>query len=73
MADGFCWAKGRPRENDNPNEPCTAWKNEALCKLIYMNLRTTVTLEEETGYRVDYLIPERRFPAPADPLIKRAA
>jgi hypothetical protein len=73
MATGFCQSKGRPREVDNPFVPCTAWINETLCKLIYMNLRTTVLLEQETGYKIDYCIPERRFPVPADPLIKKLA
>jgi hypothetical protein len=31
---------------------------------IHMNLRTTVTLEEETGYKIDYLNPNRFFPEP---------
>ena len=44
-----------------------------LCKFIYVNLRTTVHLEEETGYVMDYLIPERRFPRPTEPLLNRAA
>ena len=26
-----------------------AWMNEALCKLIYVNLRTSITTEEETA------------------------
>lgn len=70
MADGFCWSRGRKRKVSNADEPCTAWVNEMLCKFIYMNLRTTVTLEEETGVRIDYLVPSRRFPAPDEPLIK---
>jgi hypothetical protein len=33
-----------------------------------MNLRTTVTLQEETGYTIDYAT-DRFFPAPLEPLI----
>lgn len=44
-----------------------------LCKCIYLNLRTTVLLEHETGYRIDYTIAERHFPAPSIPLLKTAA
>jgi hypothetical protein len=73
LANGFCQSKGRPREVDNPYVPCTAWINETLCKLIYMNLRVTVLQEEETGYKVDYLNSDRRFPAPGEPLIKKRA
>lgn len=51
--------------------PCTAWINETLCKLIYMNLRATANLAAETGYKIDYCIPDRRFLEPADPLIKK--
>ncbi len=73
MADGYCWSRGRPRQTANANEPCTAWVNEVLCKFIYMNLRTTVTLEHESGVSIDYLVPSRRFPAPDEPLLKNAA
>lgn len=50
-----------------------AWINEFLCKFIYVNFRMTVNLEEETGVRIDYLIPSRRFPPPDEPLLKSAA
>jgi hypothetical protein len=52
----------RPRKDangqvlDNSIEPCTAWKNETLCKLIYVNLRITVQYELSTGYRMNYLL-----------------
>lgn len=68
-ADGYCWSRGRKRETKNANEPCTAWMNELLCKFIYTNLRTTVRLEEETGVRIDYLVPSRAFPEPDEPLL----
>ncbi len=69
-----CWSRGR-RSNTarNAETPCTAWINETLCKFIYMNLRTTHTLEKETGYKIDYSYPERHFCPPSDPLILRAA
>lgn len=70
VADGYCWSRGRKREVRNANEPCVAWMNELLCKFIYVNLRTTVLLEEETGVKIDYLVPSRRFPAPDEPLLK---
>ena len=73
IADGFCWSRGRPREGGNQAQPCTAWINEVLCKFIYLNLRTTVLLEHETGYRMDYTLPDRHFPAPNEPLLKKAA
>lgn len=67
LADGFCWSRGRPRTG---NQQPTAWKNEVLCKFIYLNLRATVTLSEETGYRdIDYRDHGRFFPAPANPLL----
>lgn len=65
---GFCWSRGRPRKDaagqciDNSIEPCTAWKNETLCKLIYVNLRVTVQYEISTGYRMNYLA-DTFFPA----------
>jgi hypothetical protein len=65
---GFCWSRGRPRKDaggrrlDNSIEPCTAWKNETLCKLIYVNLRITVQHEISTGYRMNYLA-DTFFPA----------
>jgi hypothetical protein len=77
IAGEHCWSHGRPRKLpdgqiipvDNSLSPCTAWKNETLCKLIYMNLRTTISLQEETGYVVDYLGDRIFFPEPAVPLI----
>lgn len=36
-------------------QPCTAWINETLCKLIYVNLRLTVEREIHTGYRMNYM------------------
>lgn len=68
-ADGYCWSLGRKRGVNNANKPCTAWMNELLCKFIYVNLRTTVNLQEETGVKIDYLVPSRRFPAPDEPLL----
>lgn len=62
LATGFCWSRGRKRKETNADVVCTAWKNEMLCKLIYVNLRITVTTEEDTGYKANYLIPDRCFP-----------
>lgn len=73
MADGYVWSRGRDRKEANADIICTAWKNELLCKFIYLNLRSTVLLEEETGYYVDYMVPERRFPKPSEPLLPSAA
>ncbi len=71
LARGYCWSRGRKREQElNSTKPSTAWINEVLCKLIYLNLRTTVSLEEETGVKIDYCIPFRRFPKPTEPLLK---
>lgn len=67
VADGYCWSRGRPREGDLS----TAWQNETLCKFIYMNLRTTVLLQEETGVEIDYRVPSRFFPPPDEPLIQQ--
>jgi len=72
-----CWSRGRPRRDaagkfvsvDNSTQPCTAWINETLCKCIYMNLRTTASLQEETGYEIEYPVDNRFFPAPIEPLI----
>ncbi len=72
LADDYCWSRGRPRDIKNADDPCTAWKIETLCKIIFMNLRATVTLQEETGYQIDYPIEERFFPPPAEPLIAAA-
>jgi hypothetical protein len=68
MAQGFC-CTGRPRKGVPDGEPIVAWINEAPCKLIYMNLRTTVSLEHGTGVDIDYLHPDRCFPGAADPLV----
>ncbi|HEX3462512.1 MAG TPA: transposase [Candidatus Elarobacter sp.] len=78
VAQGYFSAKGRPRRGPDgvlryepmADGPCTAWKNEALCKFIFMNLRTTTRLEDETRLIIDYLIPERCFPKPAEPLLR---
>ncbi|MGD1066830.1 MAG: transposase, partial [Vulcanimicrobiaceae bacterium] len=73
MADGYCWSRGRPRKEAADDEPVVAWQNEALCKILYANLRQTVILEHETGVVIDYhLAPDRVFPEPADPLISAA-
>ena len=69
IASDYCWSHGRPREGSNDLGPSTAWINETLCKFIYMNLRTTVTLQEETGYEIDYTVADRFFPPPIEPLI----
>jgi hypothetical protein len=79
VAQGFCWSRGRARKDVagklhfdqqmTEDGPCVAWMNESLCKFIYMNLRTTVTLEEETGIDIDYQIESRFFPAPDKPLL----
>lgn len=66
----YCWSRGRKRKATNAKAPCIAWINEMLCRFIYLNLRATVTLEEETGVRIDYLVASRYFPAPDEPLIK---
>ncbi len=73
LADGYCWSRGRKREWTNADKPCTAWINEVLCKLIYLSLRATVTLEEQTGVLIDYCIPSRRFPPPDEPLFSNIA
>jgi len=72
LAGGFCWSRGRKRAIDNADSPCTAWINETLCKLIYVNLRLTVSQEETTGVKIDYLIASRRFPPPDNPLLEAA-
>lgn len=57
VADGYCWSRGRrSKESKNSDAPCVAWVNEALCKLIFVNLRTTVSTEEETGYTINALV-----------------
>ena len=61
VTSGFCWSRGRPRKDaagatiSNSLEPCTAWKNETLCKVTYVNLRVTVTHELSTGYHMSYV------------------
>jgi hypothetical protein len=61
VTSGFCWSRGRPRKDadgtiiDNSLVPCTAWKNETLCKVNYVNLRITVNYELSTGYHMSYL------------------
>jgi len=60
VTSGFCWSRGRPRKDatgqvvDNSLQPCTAWKNESLCKIIYVNLRITVVHELMAGYHMSY-------------------
>jgi hypothetical protein len=66
-AGSHCWSLGRPRAFDDIR-PCDAWINETMCKLIYMNLRTTVTLQAETGWTIDYPS-DRCFPEPVEPLM----
>jgi hypothetical protein len=74
MAEAFCWSRGRnPGDAGDEGKPCVAWVNEALCKLIYYNLRVTVRYEAITGITIDYRVPERFFPAPSERLIDDAA
>ncbi len=74
MSQEYCWSRGRRTDcSKNADKPCTAWINETLCKFVFLNLRTTVSLEEETGYQIDYTMPSRHFPVPDEPLLKRAA
>jgi hypothetical protein len=40
---------------ENAVAPCTAWINESICKVIYVNLRITVEREISTGYQMNYL------------------
>jgi hypothetical protein len=71
VADGYCWSRGRPpksgtaSDNRNCDEPCTAWVNETLCKLIYVNLRLTVQYEIANGYKMNYFA-DTFFPAIPD-------
>lgn len=60
---------GRKSAVSNSNGPCTAWMNELLCKFIYINLRMTVTREEMTGVKANYLVTDRFFPVPTEQLI----
>jgi Na+/H+ antiporter NhaA len=55
MRNGVTAAKGVAIPIENALEPCTAWINESLCKLIYVNLRLTVEREINTGYQMSYL------------------
>jgi hypothetical protein len=49
-------ADGKLRYGGNSTGPCIAWKNETLCKVIYVNLRLTNEHETRTGYRMNYLV-----------------
>jgi hypothetical protein len=69
LASDYCWSRGRRNKIDNAEQPRGAWINELLCKFIYFNLRATVTREEMTGYRADYLVGDKFFPAPSERLI----
>jgi hypothetical protein len=68
VATGYCWSRGRRRADANGKvttnsvTPCTAWINETLCKMIYVNLRLTVQYELATGYQMNYLT-DTFFPA----------
>ena len=63
VTSGFVWSRGRRRrEMANADAPCTAWINETLCKLLYLNIRTTVAYQELTGCTIDYTVPGRCFP-----------
>jgi hypothetical protein len=43
ITSGYCWSRGRHfADSKNADEPCAAWVNETILKLIHMNLRTTV-------------------------------
>ena len=68
LADGYCWSRGRRRAELDSQAPRDAWINEVLCKFIYINLRSTVTREEMTGYKANYLAPDKFFPEPLEPL-----
>lgn len=72
MAQGYCWSRGRSPQTRNSDSPCVAWINEALCKFIFINLRTAIFYEKRTGYTADYRIAERFFPPPNDPLLPAA-
>jgi hypothetical protein len=74
VARGFFWSRGRRWKDadgkshyggENADAPCTAWKNETLCKLIYVNLRLIVQYEIATGYRMNFLT-DTFFPALPD-------
>lgn len=70
VTSDFCWSRGRYAATmKNADEPCVAWVNETLCKLIYMNLRTTGFHEVLTSCTIDYCQPERCFPPLTNPLL----
>ena len=70
VTNGFVWSRGRRRSDAaNADSPCTAWVNETLCKLLYMNIRTTVSYQELTGCSIDYTVPSRCFPELGDDLL----
>jgi hypothetical protein len=74
VAGGFIWSRGRWNKSaKDATTPCTAWINEALCKFIYVNLRTTVTTEETTGFQIDYLVRNCFFPPVDEPVIVESA
>ena len=74
VAGGFIWSRGRWNKSaQDATTPCTAWINEALCKFIYVNLRTTVTTEETTGFQIDYLVRNCFFPPADEPVIVESA
>ena len=72
LSQGYCWSRGRSPQVQNADTPCDAWINEALCKFIYVNLRTAILYGERTGYAPDYRIAERFFPPPSNPLLTAA-
>ena len=72
LSQGYCWSRGRSPEIRNTDIPCVAWINEALCKFIYINLRTAILYGERTGYAPDYRIAERFFPRASNPLLAAA-
>ena len=70
VTSSYCWSRGRHRAGiKNADEPCVAWINETLCKLVYMNLRTRVVHEVMTATAIDYAIPERCFPELSRPVL----
>jgi hypothetical protein len=70
VTNGFVWSRGRKcADVANGELPCTAWVNETLRKLLYMNIRTTVSYQELTGCSIDYTIPARCLPKLGDDLL----
>jgi hypothetical protein len=69
LTGSHCWSRGRMRKEPNAIQPCIAWQNELLAKMIYLNLRATCSLETETDVRINYMVPERSFPPPSQPLL----